>query len=384
MRVVVTIAALHSSIGGPARTVPALCEAMASAGAEVELITISEGDASESGEWKDSQVKFTRVATQTGRYSPRSWHRQFKETLERAAAGQDTVLYDAGLWLPQNHFVAKFGRTRGLPLIISPRGMLSRRALEVSRWKKRLAWLAYQRADLKSAAVLHVTSEAEAEDCRRRGLTQPIAVVPNGIDVPPDSSAHANPNGALRSALFLSRLHPIKGLKDLVEAWACVRPAGWRMVIAGPDEGGHRAEIESRVKALGLAEQFEFVGPVGDKEKWDLYGTADLFVLPSYSESFGQVIGEALAAGLPVITTRATPWRRIESSQCGWWVETGAESLAKALEAATALGDSRLNEMGRRGREMVLNNYSWRASAERMLAVMQWLIGKAEKPSWLL
>ncbi len=384
MKIVLTIAALHSSLGGPARTVPALCRAMAEAGAKVELITISDGEASDPRQGRDNPFKLTRVATQAGRYSPRTWHRHFKEALAKAAMDQDTVLYDVGLWLPQNHFVAKFALERGLPLIISPRGMLSARALQVSRWKKRLAWLAYQKADLKSAAVLHATSEAEADDCRRRGLTQPIAVVPNGIDVPALPSRNTNPNGGTRSVLFLSRLHPIKGLKDLVEAWARVQPVGWRMIIAGPDEDRHQKEIETLVKTLGLGEQFSFVGPVGDKEKWELYGAADLFVLPSYSESFGQAIGEALAAGVPVITTRATPWQEIESCRCGWWIETGVEPLARALQTATQLDVSELDEMGQRGREMVLNNYSWRSSAERMLTVMQWLTSKAEKPSWLL
>src|SRR5205814_6375726 len=154
----------------------------------------------------------TRIATRTSRYAPLSWHRQFNETLARAIVSPDpVVLYDVGLWLPQNHLVVRFAHARGLPLMISPRGMLSRKALEVSKWKKRLAWLAYQKSDLQIARVLHVTSEAEAGDCRRRGLVQPIAVVPNGVDIRPAGDGK-NPKGDPRSALFLSRLHPLKGL----------------------------------------------------------------------------------------------------------------------------------------------------------------------------
>ena len=267
--------------------------------------------------------------------------------------------------------------------MISPRGMLSAQALEVSKWKKRLAWLAYQKSDLQIARVLHVTSETEAEDCRHRGLTQPIALIPNGIDVPPAGDLQKPKNG-LRSALFLSRLHPIKGLKDLVQAWARARPAGWRVVVAGPDEDGHRKEVETLVDKLGLHEQFDFVGAVDDEEKWKLYSEADLFMLPSYSESFGQAIGEALAAGVPVITTRATPWREIETNRCGWWIEIGVDSLAKALSVATSSSDAELQQMGRRGREFVKKQYSWQASAKKIISVMQWLIGKTERPSWLV
>jgi len=143
--------------------------------------------------------------------------------------------------------------------------MLNREALKVSRWKKRVAWNLYQRRDLKRADILHATSESEAQDFRKRNLSQPIAIVPNGVDVPvgiqrPEDSGSQGANftaggrelfanrpreaggSALvktekpRTLLFLSRLHPIKGLKDLVTAWASVRPKGWRVVIAGPNE----------------------------------------------------------------------------------------------------------------------------------------------------
>ena len=384
MKVVVTITALHSAIGGPARTVPALCRAMAREGIEVELITISEGKEEASQDKSVQEFKLTRIATRTSRYAPLSWHRQFNETLARAIASPDpVVLYDVGLWLPQNHLVVRFAHARGLPLMISPRGMLSRKALEVSKWKKRLAWLAYQKSDLQIARVLHVTSETEAEDCRHRGLTQPIALIPNGIDVPPTKD-RKEAKGESRSALFLSRLHPIKGLKDLVEAWARARPAGWRVVVAGPDEDGHRKEVETLVDKLSVREQFDFIGAVDDEEKWKLYSEADLFVLPSYSESFGQAIGEALAAGVPVITTRATPWREIETNRCGWWIETGVDSLAKALSVATSSSDIELQEMGKRGRELILASYSWRSSAEKMISVMKWLTGEGVKPLWLI
>lgn len=382
MKAVFTIAGLQADRGGPARTVPALCRALAQQGAGVELITISEGAGSNMEGDFGELFKFTRLATRTNRYSPWSWHRQFTEILTESASVREVVLYDVGLWLPQNHLVSKFARKQRIPLIISPRGMLSKRALEVAKWKKRLAWALYQRADLAAAAVIHATSEAEAEDCRRRGLTQPIAIVPNGIDLPDVSNGRQNRSE--RTVLFLSRLHPIKGLGDLVEAWSQVRPRGWRVVVAGPDEGEYGREIRSAVSTLGLEKEFEFVGPVGDEEKWSLFRDANLFVLPSYSESFGQAIGEALAAGVPVITTRATPWGVIESNHCGWWTETGTDPLKKALLEATLLSDQELAAMGERGREMVRSNFSWEESARRFLSIMRWLLRDSERPSWLV
>src|SRR6185436_18981196 len=87
--------------------------------------------------------------------------------------------------------------------------------------------------------------------------------------------------------LFLSRLHPKKGLLDLVEAWSRLRPEHWRLVIAGPDEGGHRAQVASAISRAGLEGCCAFTGSVTPEEKSRLFGTADLFVLPTYSENFG-------------------------------------------------------------------------------------------------
>jgi glycosyltransferase involved in cell wall biosynthesis len=380
LKIVVSIAAIDPRFGGPSRTVPGLCSALADNGAEIEVVTLGERNGAQVT-MSPAGVKTTVVPSSKTRYNPIGWGTGFAAALQSALEPRNqVVLYDVGLWLPSNHLAASMARKLSVPYVLSPRGMLSDYALKLKPLRKRLAWYSYQQRDAQSARLIHATSQAEAADIRKRGLKQPIAVVSNGVDVPASTSEPAS-KPEVRTVLFLSRLHPMKGLHDLVSAWAKVRPAGWRVVVAGPDENGYLEEITALVAKNALQTQFDFVGPVSDEAKWKLYAAADLFVLPSYSESFGQVIAEALAAGVPVITTRATPWREIESYRCGWWIETGVESLTTALQAAMQLGALELNEMGRRGREMALNNYSWKSSGERMLTVMQWLIGKASKPS---
>src|SRR5207247_454433 len=114
-------------------------------------------------------------------------------------------------------------------------------------------------------------------------------------------------DGKIRTALFIGRMHRVKGLMNLVAAWSEVRPKGWRMMIAGSDEDGYRGELEKAVARHGLVRAIEFVGPAEGEHKQALYRNADLFVLPSYSENFGMAIAEALANELPVVTTRGTP-----------------------------------------------------------------------------
>ena len=381
MKVVLTIGGLGSRFGGPSRTVPALCRALAARGVEIELITLSDVDKPESSERGEAfQITFVRRPAKT--FPPLAWRREFCAAVSHALVNsRPVVLYDVGMWLPSNHMVRRIALRASIPRIVSPRGMLSPRALRVSRWKKAMAWRLYQKRDLASAQMLHVTSETETQDCRRCGLRNPIAMVPNGVEIPNQLPVREDAPGAVRTLLFLSRLHPIKGLADLVEAWARVRPAGWRVVIAGPDEGNHRRDLEAQIAALNMRQDFEFVGPALDEAKWNLFASADLFVLPSHSESFGQAVAEALACGVPVITTRATPWQELEAQVCGWWIPTGADALAETLGTATSRSERELRAMGERGRALVISNYSWAVAAEKLMAAFEWLVDRREMPN---
>jgi glycosyltransferase involved in cell wall biosynthesis len=282
------------------------------------------------------------------------------------------------MWLPINHAVATVARERHIPLVISTHGMAEPWALQHRAWKKRLAWLLYQKRDLQTAAVLYATSEMEFLGLRRIGLRQPIAVIPNGVALPEVGDAPGKVSGR-RTVLFLGRIHPVKGLLELVNTWRTVRPAGWRVVIAGPDEGGHRSVVEERVRRLGLRGDVEFVGPVDGAGKAALYRSANLFVLPTFSENFGVVVAEALAHGVPVITTRGAPWADLETFRCGWWIDVGVEPLEAALREAFALTDEDRAAMGARGREYV-KRFDWQRIAEQTLALYRWILGQGERP----
>lgn len=339
-----TVNSLDPSHGGPSRTVPSLVQALQAVGCPARLAVWDQG--------------------------------------RPAAPVAPTLLHDHGLWRPSNHAAVGAARRAGVPLVISPRGMLEPWALRHRRWKKRAAWVLYQRRDLRHAAVLHVTSEGEAESVRRLGLRNPLAVIPNGVDLP--DAQPPPPRKELRRALFLSRFHPKKGLPLLIEAWAQVQPPGWELVLAGPDEGGHQAAVEAQARQRGLNGSVRFAGPVEDNDKWALYRSADLFVLPTHSENFGLVVAEALAAGVPVITTRGAPWAALETHRCGWWTDIGATPLATALREAIALPDEARQEAGRRGRRYVEANLSWTHVARQMVAVYEWTMHGGRRPGCVL
>lgn len=380
LSIIHTVGSLGRSAGGPTRTVTTLCREIGRLGARVDLMSLDVSVSDDENLLPPAEFVTTTLAPAYRLpYFGTPWSLSFRAMLsKRCEQIHATLIHDHGVWLPTNRSAAVIARKLGIPLIVSTRGMLEPWALNHRAWKKRLAWSLYQRQELLTAGALHATAQQEADNLRRLGLKQPIAIIPNGVDLPVRPGGSKNEE-SLRTALFLSRIHPKKGLLQLVDAWQIIRPIGWRMIIAGPDEGGHRAEVEQAVHAAGLSRDFEFVGAVDGPDKEFLYRRADLFVLPSFSENFGVVVAEALAHCLPVITTRGTPWADLETHGCGWWIDIGVEPLALALRDALSLEDDERRAMGERG-QMYVQRYNWGVIACQMVDVYRWVLGRAPKP----
>jgi glycosyltransferase involved in cell wall biosynthesis len=384
--VLFTIADLRSTGGGSRKAAADLCLALGACGVRVSIISQAEAVPSTPSLTPDSKyvksrlVKLSMAGIRRGvMYAPR-----FKRELTYLCRQESIqIIHDHGLWLPSNHAAARVAHRLRIPLVIHPHGMLQPEALYYRAWKKRIAWLLYQRRDLKIASLFVATADREAEAIRRAGLIQPIALIPNGVPIPA-LTTHSPVAKEIRQALFLSRIHPIKGLLNLVAAWQHVRPEGWRMIIAGQDERGHLQEVKRAVQASGLQEHFKFIGTVEGEAKERLFREADLFILPSSSENFGLVVAEALSYGVPVITTKGTPWQGLVKNRCGWWVELGVRPLSEAIQAAILLTDAERYAMGRRGRCFVAEAFSFNVIALEMLAVYEWIRGIGAKPSCIL
>lgn len=295
-----------------------------------------------------------------------------------------TIIHDHGLWLPNNIASWRASLRLNLPLVVQPHGMLERGAFRYKKCIKSLFLKIYQRRILQDATVLVVTSKHEAEGCRRMGLRTPSVVVPIGIDLPQFSDDGRSPplqNSNEKVLLFLSRLHPIKGLELLIDAWAAVRPSGWKVIVAGAEDedvGGYHNKLVERIRRLGLERNFEFLGEVFGDQKDKLFRSADLFILPTLSENFGVVVAEALSYGLPVITTTGAPWSDLVAYSCGWWTDAQVEALAKALHEATEISDEKRKEMGLAGRKYV-TRYSWPMVIERLIETYNLTVEKYKR-----
>ena len=373
LSIVLLSTGLDPKVGGPFESVSGLARGLANLpGTDVTVLGCSRLDAA----WKSYRSRWGQatMAVHQGHVLERlSSARRY--LFKRLSEGSVDIVHASGMWDETTLLVSALLAQSDVPVVWSIRGMLEPWALAHRQTRKRVAWLAGQRRALNSAAVIHATADSEALSCRRAGLRQPIAVIPNGLDVAPLAPTRQPPSmGGLRRCGYLGRLHPKKGLPNLIEAWSRCDTTEWELVIVGPDSGGHAEALKSLVRHRNL-ENVRVAGPVYGHDRTQFLEDCDLFVCPSYSENFGNAIAEAMERGKPVITTTGTPWGALEREQMGWWVAPETSALGTALASALRTGPDELRSMGLRCREHVANAYSWPVVVRQMKAVYEWILG---------
>jgi glycosyltransferase involved in cell wall biosynthesis len=296
------------------------------------------------------------------------------------------IMHNHSLWMAPNVYPGWAVRGTTCKLVCSPHGTLNPAALERSAWRKRLVWWAGERRVVLGADLLHATAESEFLAMRAVGAKGPVAVVPNGIDVPAVAeeerrAARASVGAGRRRLLYLSRVHPTKGVEDLVRAWAQLSPRfpEWELVVAGTNDLGHATQMHDLAYSLGL-ERITFPGPIFGVEKTRLYLSAELFVLPSHTENFGIVVAEALASGVPAVVSQGAPWPELESRGCGWWPAIGPGPLTEALALAMSEAPERLASRGAIGREW-MREFAWAKAAAQLRSAYEWVVGGGPVPA---
>jgi glycosyltransferase involved in cell wall biosynthesis len=359
--------------GGFAHSVPGLCEAL-TRNSDIELRVLT----------TDSDGPGTRqrfsVAAFPERF-PAGYDVYYCRRLfgQSVSPGMLMRLWSMVRWADVVHLTATYSfptiptlfvcRILRKPLVWSPRGALQRwqgttRARAKSVWEK----LCNALCD-PGRVVLHVTSEEEKTESWPRIPRTQAKVIHNGISLPGRNGGRSKPNGSLR-LLYLGRLHPIKGIENLLRALARVK-GDVTLSVCGDGDLSYRRSLESLVSELSLDGRVSFRGPIDETTKARQFHEADLCVVPSFKENFSMVVAESLSYGVPVIVGDGTPWKQVDQIGCGRCVPNSPDELAKAIEA---LGDAPLNEMGLRGRNWMQKEFGWRAVAKGMAATYKELI----------
>lgn len=304
-----------------------------------------------------------------------------KRALQEEARTVD-VMHSHGMWMMPNFYPGQLGRSARCKVVCTPHGSMIDWAWRRSYWRKRAAWILGQQKALERSDCFHATAAHECAAIRRRGFKQPVAVIPNGIEIP--ELPPVEKDARLKQLLFLARIHPVKGLENLLRAWRRLQRvcSDWSLTIHGTGEARHVRETEALARELGV-ERVRFGGPVHGIDKLGAFSRADLYVLPSWTENFGITIAEAMAHGLPVVTTNATPWRELDDKQAGWCIEVGEEPLYDCLQAVLKMERSSLEQMGARGRAWMQRDFAWDEIGRKMAETYHWLLGNRSIPDWV-
>jgi len=300
----------------------------------------------------------------------------------KVAFNECDIVHGHSLWSSANLFTGIYARKRKAKLVISPHGTLTEFALSRRRVIKQALW-PIQRLALTRADLLHATAESEVDDILRTGYTGPIALIPNGVEIP-----QVIENTQLtkkKQVLFLSRIHPKKGLENLIRAWGSINKNGteWELAIAGVGDSDYEASLKSLTSSLGL-QNVKWIGPVYGEEKAKIYHESSLFILPSFSENFGMVVAEAMSYGLPCIASKGTPWSALETARAGWWIENSVDALYTTLTLAFAHSEFELASMGLRGRTYVEEHFSWAKIGHCFNETYNWLLGNGQRPNYII
>jgi glycosyltransferase involved in cell wall biosynthesis len=358
--------------GGTIVSVHGLCRALAQRGHHVQVFTTSVDGAEDSCVPHDTPVNIDGVDVwyfRSPRFRRMYWAPAMRRML-REHVGEYDVVHTHGIYLWPLWAAARSAHNAGVPYVVSPRGMLEKDLIEQNSalWKAGL--IAFiEKYTLEHAAAVHVTSEREAEQAAAFGFDLPrLSAIPNGVDsseaaAPPYATAIASIVQGPPFILSLGRLNWKKGLDRLL--MALPRIDGARLVIAGNDEDGYREVLQGIANREGVGDRVTFAGPVHGADKAALLSSAQLLVLPSYSENFGNVVLEAMAAGCPVVVTPEVGIApAVARSGAGAVVDGTPAVLARTIDQLLSNAAERA-EMGARGK-VAATRYSWAAVAEQM------------------
>lgn len=381
-RWVEVVSHIHPKYGGLSAAVPAMGQRLARANnLDISLAAfVAPGERFHPSGYDTSHLSYWPA-------SRRPWLQdRFQHTLQPAfldkLRGADGI-HIHGLWEQSTSIAAAAARTLRIPYLISAHGMLEPWALQNKRLKKLLYARLIERPNVARAACLHALTRAEARHYRNFGARSPIAIIPNGVDIPtrrdPELFLNQFPAAAnaRRIILFLGRLHPKKGLDLLLQSWSTLAPQhpDALLVLAGPDSESTQARLETLIAQHRLESSVLFTGMLREAQKWSALAAAEAFVLPSYSEGLSVGVLEALGMALPAIVTEPCNMPEVEEARAGWQIQPTLSDLTRALTELLFNSPAANAAIGQNGSALIQSRYTWPIVAAQMAELYRWIAG---------
>lgn len=367
-----------SRYGGPIVSVHALCRSLAAQGYEVHVFTTSVDGPADSPVPLGVPVEMDGVKVW---YFPVPFLRRLYYAPDmrlelRKQASTFDVIHTHSVFLWPTWAAARAARAASVPYVLAPRGMLVRELVQRRSSLAKTAWIALiEKTNIERATAIHITSQEEGRSLKDFGfLLPPVREVPNGIDaVEIAAQGSALPDAVARVldgdrpvVLYLGRINWKKGIERLIRAAPLVPEAV--LLLIGNDEENCLPDLLKIANEAGVRDRVVVGGPVYGPARYEIYRKAAVFVLPSRSENFGNVILEAIACGCPVVTTRATGAAAVvEEVGGGMVVEDGDDTAALGAAIHRLLGQPR--SKCENAARKIRATYSWESIAKRMLEV---------------
>ncbi len=378
MKVLQTIAGMSNLSGGTSTCTYELLKALNDLYGDVDLLTAKPANSGAgllgAGEVWMKAVENDRL---TSFAISKNMMRFLRET-------EYDIYHINGLWMHNNHDTCIVARKKHKPYIVTPHGMLYPEALKRSAWKKKLL-LSFGgvHKDLKNAACIHATCKQEMLHYRSLGYTNPVAVIPNPVQIP-SFLDEIEGNRSIKRIGFLGRLHPYKRPEALIRAWERLgeRTKGSELVLMGKGTVEYEQELKNLVTELHLS-NVVFEGQVQGRDKYNKLASLTALCVPSVSENFGMTVAETLLSGTPVICTNTAPWEELNTFHCGWWVNNDVDTLASTIEEVLSLPIEEIVEMGGNGRNLILDKYTSEKIANQMHTLYHWIYTGNSKPEFV-
>lgn len=297
-----------------------------------------------------------------------------------------SVIHYHGLWRSHTRIIKQLKHFQGNS-IVAPHGMLDPWAMAHASWKKELAWSLWEGQALQNVGCLHALCQSEAVSIQRRLPNKPIALIPNGVNIPIEFISNRkflpwaeDIDSNSKILLFFGRFHLKKGIEPLITAWQNVvesaRESNWHLVLIGFGDDG---KLQSQLKTFPIP-QCHIYPPVFGQQKTAVLQHSHAFILPSYSEGLPVAALEAMAHRLPCFLSTACNLPAAFHSHAAIAAEPDSSQLIPCLRNLFQLAQQELDSMGTNGYQLVSNHFGWSHACDLTHQVYQWLLGMAKQP----